>query len=242
MLVGAQCRDLLHWRYGGGQPLRSTNDTDIAVALRDWGQFAKLRERFPAMGDSGHRFLIGGIPTDVIPFGDIEAPPGTSAHPPGTDQINVHGFADAFQRADALPVSAGASIRIPHPAGYAVLKMHAWLDRSKFHEYKDGPDLAVSAYWHALDLERLYDEDNHWALDLHDFDVPRAAAALLGRTMRTSLGADEAAVLASRIVSADRDLLAQHFGVGVASWPRTGPARRPIVDALLDQFMLDDVH
>jgi predicted nucleotidyltransferase len=36
MLVGARCRDLLSWSLGCGAPRRSTNDTDVVLALQDW--------------------------------------------------------------------------------------------------------------------------------------------------------------------------------------------------------------
>lgn len=39
MLVGAQCRDLLHWRFCRGVPPRATNDTDIAGTLNNWDHF-----------------------------------------------------------------------------------------------------------------------------------------------------------------------------------------------------------
>jgi predicted nucleotidyltransferase len=61
--------------------------------------------------------------------------------------MNVRGFQDAFARADHLPVVEGASIKIPRIEGYAVLKTHAWLDRSENGEYRDGEDLALAVYW-----------------------------------------------------------------------------------------------
>lgn len=236
MLVGAQCRDLLSWRFECDAPRRSTNDTDVALALQDWDQFAKIREQFLAIGHTGHRFLIGGIPTDVVPFGDIEAPPGISSQPPGSEALNVHGFSDVYQRADRLPISDGVHIRIPRPEGYAILKTHAWLDRSARYEYKDGPDLALAVYWYAEDLDRIYAEGNVWALDLYNFELRLAAAGLLGRDMRNGLSQEERAVLTSRVDDADRDLFAHYFAVGVTNWPGADAERRPIADALFDQF------
>lgn len=135
MLVGAQCRNLLDWRHGSGPPLRSTNDTDVALALPSWDEFGLLRRHFSAVGDSGHRYRIGGIVTDVIAFGGVEAPPGTTNRPPGKHAMNVHGFTDAYERTDQLPMTDGTSIRIPRPEGFAVLKAHAWLDRSQRHDF-----------------------------------------------------------------------------------------------------------
>jgi predicted nucleotidyltransferase len=236
LLIGARCRDLLSWSLGCGTPRRSTNDTDVAVALQDWDQFARVQDRFALTGHTGHRFLIGGIPTDVVPFGGVEGPPGISRQPPGNETLNVHGFSDVYERADVLPLSAGVHIRIPRPEGYAILKSHAWLDRSMRNEYRDGPDFALAVYWYSEDLDRLYAQENLWAIDLHNFDLRLAAAALLGRDMRNGLSSAEQAVLVTRFDGVDRDLLASNFGAGAPGWPSEPRDRRLIVDALLDQF------
>jgi hypothetical protein len=57
--------------------------------------------------------------------------------------------------------------------------------------------------------------------------------------MRASVSPPETAVLATRVTEADHDLLAEHFGVGQPGWPATAVARRPVVDALLDQLTPD---
>jgi predicted nucleotidyltransferase len=239
MLVGAQCRDLLHWRSCRSVPPRATNDTDIAVALKNWDHFEAIRATFPAVGSTGHRFLIADRAVDVIPFGQVESPTGTTRHPPGNEFMNVHGFTDAYLRADVLPLSGSLTVRIPQPPNYAVLKLHAWLDRSADHNYKDGPDLALAVHWYADDLDRLYDEPHQWALRRHDFDLRRAAGALLGHDMRASVSPPEAGVLATRVTEADHDLLAEHFAVGQPGWPATAATRRPLVDALLGQLTAD---
>lgn len=136
MLVGAQCRDLLHWRYGRGVPLRATNDTDIAVALKNWDHFERIGATFPAVGSTKHRFLIADRAVDVIPFGEVESPTGTTRHPLGNEFLNVHGFIDAYLHADVLPLPGGLTVRMPQPPNYAVLKLHAWLDRSADHATK----------------------------------------------------------------------------------------------------------
>jgi predicted nucleotidyltransferase len=237
MLVGAQCRDLLHSRFVGGAPLRRTNDTDVAIAIPDWMQFVSIREKFDTVGDSGHQFRINGIITDLIPFGGVEEPLGASSHPPGHAVMNVHGFQDAFERAQRLPMLEGVSIKIPRLDGYAVLKTHAWLDRSANHEYKDAADLALAVYWYAQNVDMLYDEANIWALEHHDHELVPAAAALLGAAMRQGLGAYERDVLSTRLVSANIDLLALHFGVGKPGWPTTEALRRPLVTALVEQIV-----
>ncbi|CKP19653.1 Hypothetical protein ERS024233_03332 [Mycobacterium tuberculosis] len=214
MLVGAQCRDLLHWRFCRGVPPRATNDTDIAGTLNNWDHFEAIRATFRALGSTGHRFLIADRAVDALPFGEVESPTGTTRHPPGNQLMNVHGCTDAYLRADVLPLPGGLTVPLPQPPNYAVLKLHAWLDRSADHDYKDGPDLALVVHWYAGDLDRLYAKPDQWALRRHDFDLRTAAAALLGHDMRASVSAPEAAVLATRATQADHDLLAQHFAVG----------------------------
>ena len=238
MLVGALCRDLLHWRYGQSVPPRATNDTDIAVALNNWDNFEAIRATFPSVDSTRHRFLIADRAVDVIPFGEVESPTGTTRHPPGNEPMNVHGFTDAYLRADVLRLSGSLTVRLPQPPNYAVLKLHAWLDRSADHDYKDGPDLALAAHWYAEDLDQLYAEPQQWALRRHDFDLHRAAAALLGHDMHANRRSIEAAMLATRATEANHDLLAEHFAVGQPGWPATAAARRPVVDALLGQLAL----
>lgn len=209
MLVGAQCRDLLHWRFCRGVPPRATNDTDIAGTLNNWDHFEAIRATFRALGSTGHRFLIADRAVDALPFGEVESPTGTTRHPPGNQLMNVHGCTDAYLRADVLPLPGGLTVHLPQPPNYAVLKLHAWLDRSADHDYKDGPDLALVVHWYAGDLDRLYAKPDQWALRRHDFDLRTAAAALLGHDMRASVSAPEAAVLATRATQADHDLLAR---------------------------------
>lgn len=209
MLVGAQCRDLLHWRFCRGVPPRATNDTDIAGTLNNWDHFEAIRATFRALGSTGHRFLIADRAVDALPFGEVESPTGTTRHPPGNQLMNVHGCTDAYLRADVLPLPGGLTVHLPQPPNYAVLKLHAWLDRSADHDYKDGPDLALVVHWYAGDLDRLYAKPDQWALRRHDFDLRTAAAALLGHDMRASVSAPEAAVLATRATT--------------TCWPSTSP-------------------
>lgn len=239
MLVGARCRDLHHWRAGCDRlRLRSTNDIDVAIALPSWESFAAVGHRFTSIGSrASHRFLIAGIPTDVIPFGAVENPPGTTPEPAGKWDLNVHGFRDAYERAHVVTLHEGLSVRIPQVENYAALKAHAWLDRSPGFEYRDGPDLAVVVHWYSQDDDRLFDETNRWAMDKHDYEHLPAAAALLGVDIKRGLSAQECDVLSARMVGTDRDLLASHFAVGAPAWPHRASARRQLVDALIEQLL-----
>lgn len=79
MLVGARCRDVLHSALGHLDGLALTNDLDIGLVLADIGEYEDIVRRLDPTGDSGIRYMLGGVPTDLMPFGDVEDPVGEVA-------------------------------------------------------------------------------------------------------------------------------------------------------------------
>lgn len=82
MLVGATCRDLLHAGHGFGGELRRTDDLDIGIAVGGWEQYEQLVSGLdPVSGSSsGIRYLVTGLPVDIMPFGEnVEVPDGVVA-------------------------------------------------------------------------------------------------------------------------------------------------------------------
>lgn len=74
---------------------------------------------------------------------------------------------------------------MPQPAGYAALKMRAWIDRSAhFDQDKDTRDLALAAYWYQNAPEitdRIYDTDSGFEILTElDMDLDLAAVRVLG--------------------------------------------------------------
>ncbi|WP_062391830.1 hypothetical protein [Gordonia phthalatica] len=219
MVVGARCRDALHTAYGCTQALRGTTDADVALALSNWQTFEAIRAEFAPIGQSGHRFSILSIPVDVIPFGPIESPRGSSSHPPHDLTMNVHGFADAHARAWTLQVDDGLDLRFPPLGGYAALKSHAWLDRGAENRTdKDGPDLGLTVHWIANDIATLYDAHSD-VVTQYEFDTEVAAAHLVGAEMRAVLSATERQCLQDRFDSADLEHLAAHIRPPDCTWP-----------------------
>ena len=84
MVVGAWCRDIWHHALGHTFATAATRDLDLALALSSWEAFDDLAGAFPRIGDTGIRFRIAGITVDLLPFGEIERPRGTT-HPPTRD-------------------------------------------------------------------------------------------------------------------------------------------------------------
>jgi len=166
MIVGAHCRDILRSASGQDSGLRTTEDVDFGLALADWAAYDELTRGLEPAGNTGIRYQIADVPTDLMPFGDLENPSGTVT-PARREPISVWGFSEIFHASRPLPLPNAGTIRIPTIAGYAALKLVAWLDRSAWGTYKDASDIAAStrlselaARWPGPRADSLYAEMN----------------------------------------------------------------------------------
>lgn len=107
-------------RYGYDfEPLRQTEDIDIALTVPDWEALAALRERlvkdFGFAEEPGiqHRLRYRQqdfeLPIDIVPFGELERSDRTIAWPPSGDP-KVPGSA---MTPNQTPVSASTNMGIP---------------------------------------------------------------------------------------------------------------------------------
>ncbi|ROR73463.1 hypothetical protein [Bogoriella caseilytica] len=148
LLVGAACRDILHAGFGHAFQVRATTDTDLGIAVSDTTISDRIDQRLTRTGSNGIRYRVGCATVDIMPFGQVKEPEGISRHISRREQLVVFGFRDVFQRSQGLTLPGGCTIRLPHPAGYAALKMRAWIDRCPDHHWTDAQDLALAAYWY----------------------------------------------------------------------------------------------
>lgn len=238
MLVGAECRDVLHAALGHEAGLRLTEDTDIAVAMADLRAYDAIAATFSRSGHTGVRYIVGGVTVDIMPFGEVESPSGiVTPRQRGTEMV-VFGFDDVFARSLALTLPSGAVIRIPTIAGYVALKLRAWIDRSVDGQNKDGKDLAAAVYWYGESdavRERLFGTDEgNLILDRLDWDQDLAAAHLLGGDVRAQLSAGNREDLVSRWRGVDRDFLSRALDLPVGmAWSREPSRRLALIDELL---------
>jgi predicted nucleotidyltransferase len=215
LLVGARCRDLLHRQLGNGNPTRRTDDIDIGIAVESLDQYNDIIRTLKPSGRTGARFEIGGLPVDIMPFGSIEDPRGTvtldSRHP----SFSVAGFTSVWASAQTFDLGSGAAIRVPRVAGYAVLKAHAFADRSARYETKDAEDLAIVLTWYRKSNtvgKFVYDSElGNEVLELTDFDPDAASAYLLGIDMLQSLSGLDQDALRSAWRSCQDDLLLRRY-------------------------------
>jgi predicted nucleotidyltransferase len=162
MVVGARCRDIFQSALGYDFPLRTTTDIDLGLAVRNWTAYDELTDVLPGVGNTGIRFHVANMVADLMPFGPVENPSGTVRPPARHEPMNVWGFAEAFE--SSLPSNCQRR-QHPHPtlAGYAALKLAAWLDRSAVGEYKDASDIGTVVYWYSRspEIETLAYETSH---------------------------------------------------------------------------------
>lgn len=189
LVVGALARDL-HLSYAHGIRIdRVTTDTDLALTIATWTEFARVRHALIASGSfvadrqMEHKLLHhSGRALDVVPFGDIEDRNRSIAWPPsGAVTMSVLGYREAFAESMILRLPHDNHARIPTIAGLIVLKFIAWAERHRTAPSKDAYDLRMmlTHYLDAGNLQHLY--EHHIDLVNADFDYSLVSARVAGR-------------------------------------------------------------
>lgn len=194
LLVGAAARDILLVHAHGIAMQRATEDTDLALAVRDWEAFLRVREALLASGTfttegPAHRLWFGDQRLDIMPFGGVERPDRSIAWPPeGVEVMNVRGLTEALSTAVVVRLPGGVSIDVACLPALALLKIWAWEDRKYTTPGKDASDLWMFLRHHAEagNEDRLYDEESD-GLASFAFDLEKAGAWLLGKDARDVL-------------------------------------------------------
>ena len=188
---GALARDILLHHVFGGKIDRATLDVDIGVYLKNWEEFHKLRERliqtgrFFAVEGSPHRLHFarqGGVPLDLIPFGEVADDGQHIAWPPDREVVlNVAGFEDAQKSAVQVDLGGGMQTRVCSLPSLAILKILAWKDRHAA-SGKDAIDFMLIAkrYAEVGNEDRLYGPEID-VLAKAEYDMELAGAILLGK-------------------------------------------------------------
>lgn len=195
MLVGARCRDIYQRHLRSTSAGRITHDIDFGVTIDSWEGFRELKRRFSAPAAPWQEITIGDLRIDLIPFGEVESPPGEICHDGGLT-LNVAGFGEVFASASTVDLPNEVRVKVPTVPGFAALKLHAWCDRWPAGKYKDANDIALVLAWYEED-EELWDRYMaNWAEFLGEPDL--MSAYLLGADVASVLGARETAALLAR--------------------------------------------
>ena len=216
LLIGARCRDLLHRQLGHTTAVRGTDDVDIAVAVDSLADYRAIVGTLKSTGSTEARFMVGDFAVDIMPFGAIENPKGSVSLNTRHDSLSVDAFHSIWKSAPPLALGGTVAIRVPSVAGYAVLKAHAFAERSKRFEYKDAEDIATALAWYAVSeviIDEVYSSELGLAvLETTDFDLQAATAYLLGVHMHGQLSASEQENLRRAWLESSDDLLTVSYG------------------------------
>lgn len=202
LVIGAEARDILAAELSPGLRLVATTDVDLVLAVDDWRQYEATFAGLTSFGSRGMMFTVAGVRVDIIPFGPVEDPPGTIRAQWMNEPFSVGALRPVFDSATpmTLPDAWRLTCRVPTVAGFAALKLHAWLERSTQGVTKDAGDFGVALAWfvnHATTMERLALEHSD-LLRAPEFDLQAAAAHLLGRDFAELLGEELATDLQAR--------------------------------------------
>jgi predicted nucleotidyltransferase len=197
VLAGATARDILMSHLHDIKAPVATRDVDVAVCAVSWEFHDMLidlllqTQRFRRHPKQQQKSLFKRSPDDyeieldVVPFGQIEGPPGEIHWPPGGDIVmTVLGFQEAVDTADLVDIGEDLVVPVVTLPAFVLLKLFAWKDR-RLQKNTDAGDIlfVLRNYFQAGNIERTFEQ----ALDLLEAvgsDPVLAAAGLLGRDVR----------------------------------------------------------
>lgn len=201
-LIGAQSRDV--WINHLDLYARATRDIDFSVFIKDhekWNQltaFLISEEGFARDKKEPYRFYSGAI-VDLIPFGGIEENGEVRLDNPATE-LSVYGCKEVTEEAVVLE----GGFKVITLPGLCIMKLIAWNERPD-RRAKDWEDfLFILTNYHEIAGEQLF-EGNHDDLFDDNFELPIAAARMLGRNMRSVLNKNQK--LKTKVV----DILLHHL-------------------------------
>lgn len=138
-VVGATARDVMMKLLGEGEVRRRTNDLDVAIALQDWSDFDKVKERleqnhFRKVKDKQKFFYKGesgnnDFEVDVVPFGNLAVDEQICWPPEGNPVMSVRCFDDVMAHSIDITIDGGITFKIAPLYGQFLIKFDTWIDR-----------------------------------------------------------------------------------------------------------------
>jgi len=217
VLAGATARDILMWHLHDIKAPVATRDVDVAICAVNWAFHDRLiglllqTQRFRRHPKQQQKFLFRRSPQDyeieldVVPFGQIEGPPGEIRWPPGGEIVmTVLGFQEAVDTAESVDIGEDLVVPVVTLSAFVLLELFAWKDR-RLQKNTDAGDLlfVLRNYFQAGNIERTFEQ----ALDLLEAagsDPVLAAAGLLGRDVR-NLAYPQTQAALQRLLHAPKD-------------------------------------
>ena len=174
---------------------RATFDIDLTLQVSSWTEFDQLKKALVEQGFrpdpvAQQRLWFGDdLLLDLVPFGDI-ACGGKISWPKSDLEMDTTGLPEAFELATPIEIEDVGVLRVVRAHELLTLKLLAWRDRRDSAPRRDAPDIAT-LLTRVEELvggpHVLYDEHLE-IIELHDFDLERAATDLFARELARGQG------------------------------------------------------
>lgn len=204
-IAGATARDIVFWNMHGVKLARATTDVDVAVCLKDWTSYEKLKKSFlnqhgvRAEEQATHRVVFKSRPIDLIPYGVIAKENMISWPPRYETQIDITGFSEAFTSLQKIHIDSETIVNFVSIPGMVVLKLISWMDNPSARG-KDIYDLAfVLKNYDKINPEAKLFEENDDLLQDKDFDFEQAWCQILGRDITNEFSPEICKKLSDRL-------------------------------------------
>lgn len=177
LVIGAAARDLVVHAATGQQPVRATQDIDVAIAVDREGLQAFTRGLEP-IRNSDHAFRVLGAEVDIVPFGPIAQDLRVELN--DGHVLDVNGLVEAAETSVAVHLPSGPIVQVASLPAQAALKVLAWRDRHMASQ-KDALDLRhiLEAAAQPPYVDAAWDDEG--ALESCDYDIDLAASFRTGR-------------------------------------------------------------
>ncbi len=241
-LIGAQARDV-HFFQQGIKPLRGTRDIDFAVMVSSLAEYNELLNTLAHQGfkrvKDPYRIVWGKGETviDILPFGQIEEN-YTVNFDERNIELSVLGYREIQEETMTFSIEGPERLSVPVPPlhGLFILKLLSW-DNQKPDREKDLQDLyqILKNYWEFVEDEAY---EKHTDLFGDDFDIPLAAARILGRHLKTTTQKSES--LERRIVGIlkEQSSSIENPGQLLQTFSREANKSLAAIKTLLDKILL----
>lgn len=205
LIVGAAARDMLMHHYYGVEIERATTDVDFAVEVADWDSYQSLATNLVNRGfkktNQNQRLKADNhMLIDIVPFGAIADANGDIQWPPDKDmEMNILGFEEALNAPVHLKIRDKPELIAPvvSVAGFLLLKLIAWGDRTADKRPKDAVDIKYIIQKYAS-IDHSYDLvwDQPDLIERYEGDMECVAAQLLGRLVGELANTDSSKAIA----------------------------------------------
>ncbi len=225
-VVGATARDITMKLLGEYEVRRRTNDLDVAIALQNWSDFDKVKEKleqnhFKKVKDKQKFFYKGAdgnndFEVDVVPFGSIAIDEQICWPPEGNPVMSVRCFDDVMAYSMDISIDDEIIFKIAPLYGQFLIKFDTWIDRHAKTD-KDAIDMFyfLNSYYRVKVMDNNTPPDQIYLRDDNDPDYIILSARWLAYDISKILTTEHLTyyveIIKEELEKEERSTLLYHF-------------------------------